>query len=274
MIRIAKILIVAAAAGVVLYLVFMRVELSLKQRAAALQRDSALPPASIGIPPGRASALYPAQIGIAPVRASALPLNCRLGEKIVYEIKMGKLTVGESVFENLGRSSLAGKDAVRVVFQTRLPRFSDTETIYADAASFLPLRVERDVAMWPKHEQIVEEYDQQAFRLTITSHKGKTSVIEKEQPMHNAILLPYQVRCFATLEPGWRMPVNLPTQTFEITLKRVEDVRVPAGVFSAYYFESVPERFAIWVSADERRLPVKIKGSGGIGYTMVMKSFE
>jgi hypothetical protein len=250
-----KALIIAAAAAVILYLVFLRVELALEHQAGILKAEN-----EQGF---RAQAIPGSQ-----------PLNCRSGEKIVYDIKMGKLTVGESVFENFGRSPLAGKDAVRVVFRTRLPRFSDTETIYADVNGFLPLRVERDVAMWPKHEQIVEEYDQQAFRLTITKRSGKPDVIEKTQPMHNAILLPYQVRCFGALEPGWRMPVNLPTQTFEITLKRIEEVRVPAGTFRAYYFESVPERFAIWVSADERRLPVKIRGSGGIGYTMVMKSFE
>lgn len=247
------VLIAGLTAGLVLYLVYLRLELALRHQ---VQQAAARAIPVSGQPVDEPS------------------VACRLGEKIRYEIKLGKLSVGESTFENRGRIPLQGRDAVRVVFQTRLPRFTDTETIYAHAQSFLPLRVERDVAMWPKRERIVEEYDQQAFRLSITKAGARTTVIEKSRSLHNAILLPYQVRCFGSLEPGWKMQVTLPTQEFEIELKRIEDVRVPAGVFRCYYFESTPERFAIWVSADERRLPVKIKGSGGIGYTMMMKSFE
>ena len=70
------------------------------------------------------------------------------------------------------------------------------------------------------------------------------------------------------------MNVTLPTQEFKITLVSIEDVEVPAGTFKAFYFESEPKRFAIWISADDRRIPVKIRGSGGVNYTMAMRSYR
>jgi hypothetical protein len=47
---------------------------------------------------------------------------------------------------------------------------------------------------------------------------------------------------------------------------------VPAGKFKAYHFTSTPKKFEIWISKDDYRIPVKIKGLGGYNYTMLMKN--
>jgi len=200
-----------------------------------------------------------------------------VGEEIVYDVKMGAMKIGTSVFHHQERTKLGGVDAQLVVFTTRVVQMNDTERIWADTKEFLPLYIERDVRMWPKYEQITESYDQARHILDITKTAGgkqQTSRIVKQGPIHNAILLPYQVRRVAKLAPGWSMKVTLPTQEFEITLKSLEEVTVPAGTFTAFYFESEPKRFAIWISADERRIPVKIKGSSGLNYMMLMRSYS
>lgn len=200
-----------------------------------------------------------------------------VGEEIVYDVKMGAVKIGTSVFHHQERTTLSGVDAQLIVFTTKAVQINDTETIWADTKEFLPLRVERDIRMWPKHERITEIYDQKAHVLDIIRPNGgnpQTSRIVKGGPIHNAILLPYQVRRVDKLTPGWAMKVALPTQEFEITLKSIEEVTVPAGTFTAFYFESDPERFAIWISADDRRIPVKIRGSGGLNYTMLMRSYK
>ena len=197
------------------------------------------------------------------------------GEEIVYDVKMGSMKIGTSTFRHEGRMQLDGKTMERVVFVTKVVQVNDTETIWADPADFLPARVERDIMMWPKHEKIIEVYDQAGYTLDISKSNGQEAVIRiiRKSPIHNAILLPYHVRRVEKLEPGWSMNVVLPTQEFKINLVGTEEVQVPAGTFKAYYFESEPKRFSIWISADERRIPVKIKGSSGLNYTMLMRSY-
>lgn len=198
------------------------------------------------------------------------------GEEIVYDVKMGAMKIGTSLFRHEDAAEFQGRAVERVVFQTKVVQVEDTEIIFADPVTFLPVKVERDISMWPKREKITEIYDQKKHGLLITKAGGSAEPpvrIEKSSPIHNAILLPYQVRGVAGLGPGWSMDVVLPTREFKITLLRTEKVSVPAGIFEAFYFESEPKRFAIWISADDRRIPVKIRGSSGVNYTMLMRSY-
>jgi hypothetical protein len=199
------------------------------------------------------------------------------GEKIVYDVSMGGVKIGTSTFFHQALTKIGGINAYQVVFTTKVVQINDVENIWADTKQFLPLRVERDVRMWPKHEKIVESYDQALYTLDISKQSGKlqqTQRIIKQSPIHNAILLPYQVRRIDPLEPGWSMKVTLPTQEFKITLASIVEVEVPAGKFKAFYFESSPKRFEIWISADERRIPIKIRGSSGLNYMMAMRSYS
>lgn len=197
----------------------------------------------------------------------------RVGEKIAYDVKMGALKMGTAVYEQRAGVVLEGRQVDCFTFETRLLRFVDRERIFSDPETTLPVRVERDISMWPKHEVIVEEYDQKNFTVTLRKG-GRTDTITSGGPLQNAILLPFSIRERARLEPGWSARVNLPTQKFEITLTGAERVRVPAGEFEAYHFISVPEKFEVWVTKDEKRVPVKIKGTGAVGYTLFMSSYN
>jgi len=200
-----------------------------------------------------------------------------IGEKIVYDVKLGEINLGKARFNHLANVQLDGRTVNLAIFETRLIRFRDVEKIYSDPETFLPLKVERDIVVWPKAEKITEDYDQKNFILTITKTQGKKqeqTLLKHDGSIHNAILLPYYVRRTAKLQPGWTLKANLPTQQFEIKLVAMEDLKTPAGKFKSYYFQSTPQRFEIWISADERRIPLKIKGCGGIGYTMVMREYS
>jgi hypothetical protein len=73
---------------------------------------------------------------------------------------------------------------------------------------------------------------------------------------------------------GFNLIARLPTQEFVIKLTSIEDVSVPAGTFKSYHFKSTPPKFEIWITADERKIPVKIRGAGFMGYTLVMKDYS
>jgi len=201
---------------------------------------------------------------------------CRIGEEIIYDVRLGGVCLGEAKFKNVALAELNRSKVNLVTFETRLVRFIDREEIYSDLDTFLPVRVERDISMWPKKEKIIEEYDQKNFTLVIKKligNKESQVIIKRKSPISNAILLPYSIRDISGLDIGWSLSVTLPTQEFQIRLVSREEVATPAGPFDAYRFESVPKKFEIWISADKRRIPVKIKGTNKLGYTLVIKKY-
>lgn len=201
----------------------------------------------------------------------------RIGETITYDIRFGKLHMGRAVFRNVGRSEVSGKVADLITFETKVSGFNDLETIYSDPVNFLPLKIERRINKFSVKERITEDYDQRNFTLTISKTKGKNKEqfrIKRNSAIHNAILLPFYVRRIPKLDTGWTMTAQLPTQQFLIKLVSIEKLRLPSGEFNCYHFESFPKKFEIWVTVDNLRIPVKIKGLGVFGYTMVMRDYN
>jgi hypothetical protein len=205
-------------------------------------------------------------------------VNSRGTEKITYDIKLYKIKLGSATLTCLPAVEVNGNLLDQIVFETELAHFKDIERIYSEPETYLPVKIERYILNWFKEERISEEYDQKNFTVTITKYKKDNKsdrlVIKKDSPMHNAILLPQQVRNVQNLEVGMLTVVNLPTRKFQIRLIAVEDVVVPAGTFRAYHFVSSPKQIEIWVSADIDRIPVKIQGIGKFGYLMVLKQYD
>ncbi len=202
--------------------------------------------------------------------------NSYLGEKIVYDVKMGVVNIGQAVFKNLSTEKLDDRDVNLITFETKLVKMYDLEKIYTDPENFLPLKVERFIKMWPNQEEITELYDQQNFSLKIINkHSGKNSIteIKKDKQIHNSILLPFAVRKIGNLDIGWSLDVNLPRQEFVVKVVAREEIEVPAGKIKTLYLESEPKKIQIWISDDDRHIPVKIKGTGAFGYVLVMREY-
>ncbi|MBU2101937.1 MAG: DUF3108 domain-containing protein [Candidatus Omnitrophica bacterium] len=194
------------------------------------------------------------------------------GERIIYVIS----PFGTAEYNDKGIIELEGKAVRFTTFETRLTGFSDLEKIYSDAQSLLPLRVERFVAFPIGAEYLVEEYAPDENALVINKFVGKKKVKEyrykAQGPMYNAIMLPFYLRTVPDLALGWSFRARLPVQ-FTVTLSSMDEVIVPAGTFQAYHFTSVPAKFEIWISADQYRIPLKIKGLGGYRYTLFLKKY-
>jgi len=210
-------------------------------------------------------------------KKTEINLPNHIGEKIVYDVMVGGLRLGKSYFTNIANAEVDGRILNVMVFQTKLARFSDTEKIYSDPQTLLPIKVERNILNWFTREKISEDYDQENFTVTVIKNKGTRQekiVIKKDSFIHNAILLPYYVRRLPETDIGKPLIANLPTRRLEIKLVSTEDISVPAGTFKAFHFTSTPKQIDIWISADERRIPLKIKGTGAFGYSMVMKDYS
>jgi hypothetical protein len=204
-------------------------------------------------------------------------IDKNVGEKMAYDVKLGAIGLGKSAFSQVPSVELNGKKLIVMVFETSLARFKDIETIYTDPQTFLPVRVERDILNWFSQEKITEDYNQQDFTVTINKKKGgktETTVIKKDGPIHNAILLPQYIRRSAKLEANETLIANLPNRRYEIKLVSTEEIKVPAGTFKAYHFKSIPSQIDIWISADERKIPLKIQNNSlTLGYVMLLREY-
>ncbi len=193
-------------------------------------------------------------------------------ETIIYDVSP---VLGISEYQDFGLVEFQGNKANLVTFKTKVAGFKDTETIYSNPDTYLPIRVERNISsMWLHKEYIVEEYFSQESTLKIDKFEGgkktKEYNFKGKGPINNAILLPFSLRKVPNLGIGWSCEIILP-EVFRVRLVNIEDVTVPAGKFRAYHFTSSPPKFEIWISADDSRIPVKIKGLGGLSYTLSMK---
>jgi hypothetical protein len=202
---------------------------------------------------------------------------CGAGEQSVEKIIYTLSPVGKSTYNDFGRAKLDGRDVRLATFRTQAMGFDDTEKIYSDPETALPIRVERDISLWFKKEYIVEEYDQKNYKLTIKKYNGKrvisTLEFQEKGPIYNAVLLPFSLRREPKIDTGWKKTIRIPAN-FEVKLASVDEVSLSSGKFKAYHFTSTPNKFEIWITCDEARVPVKVAGRGGLGYSMEMQSRE
>ncbi|MFA5089399.1 MAG: DUF3108 domain-containing protein [Candidatus Omnitrophota bacterium] len=209
---------------------------------------------------------------------AAMPAGSHnIGEEITYDIKIGSINLGTSKFTHLNQVTRNGRVLNVMTVNTNMARFRDTELIYSDPNTCLPVRIERDISNWIFKERIVEDYDQERFTVTIEKKKGRrqeSMIIKKDSPIHNSILLPQYVRRIPRILKGGIIIANLPNHRFEIEMVSIEEIKTSAGTFKAYHFASKPPQIQIWLSADKNRIPLKIQGTGVIGYTLVMREYS
>lgn len=217
-------------------------------------------------------ALMPSDQGI-PTRLLFEP-----GEELRYQVNYKGLPLGTSVLTFHGEALWQEQKTYHITFTTALPLVKDREDIYAEKETFLPLLVVRSVnkvGAFP--EKIEEVYDQKKYSVVV-SKKGailsKRFVIQKESAIHNAILLAYAYRQRPDLEASPAHAVMLPTAHFSVLYKGKEVVKTPLGEFPAHVFTSNPPKFKLWISADEKRIPLKIENPATLGYSLEIKSID
>lgn len=207
---------------------------------------------------------------------TCLAVNSLSANEPKETIYYGVEPIGSSVYQDFGTVDFQGKKLNLVVFKTDVLGFKDTENIYSDLVAGKPVHVERNVAFWMNKEYLVEEYSLKDFSVAISKFKDNKKVQEYNfkgsAPLDNAVIVPFSLRNAPGLAIGWSRKIVLPEE-FTVRLDNIEEVSVPAGKFQAYHFTSDPPKFEVWISADSARLPVKIKGLGGLGYTLLMKKY-
>ena len=196
------------------------------------------------------------------------------GESIQYLIN----PFGESEYNDLGVVDLKGLKVNLVTVRTKILLFEDTEKIYSDSDTLLPLKVERTIsALWGK-EYITEDYDQKKFTITVRKLRGDKiiheQVIKANGPIHNGITFPFYMRGTEGLKIGWHYTVRIPNDEFKVELVSIDEITIPAGKFQAYHFKSIPDKGEVWINKNSPRVTLKIKGKGIFNYVLSMKKYS
>ena len=200
------------------------------------------------------------------------------GEKFTYEVKSKGFKTGTSQLTFQGKEKINGRECYHITFFTRLTAFTDVEEIYGSKDTFLPVEVRRTIKRFGTFAtKIIEKYDQEKFRVDVQKksrfHTEEFS-IQKDAPLNNAILLSYYCRAKKDFNQNERYKIILPTIEFDVMFSGKEVIETALGEFEAYVFTSDPPKFKLWLSTDEKRIPLKIINPGKLEYSLEIKSID
>lgn len=195
------------------------------------------------------------------------PFNA--GEKLYYGIYSAGLKVGSATITYLGPKVINGKVASFITLEARAPGFYDSEKIYGDIETSLPIRIEREVRLFGKDINIIEDYDHEKMEVVISrnSQNADQEVIKSEDRINNIILLLYQFRYKKDYKCGDKLQFNLPTKQLEMLVDEERRIKVPYGRYDSIFIRSIPPRFKVWFRNDKDRIPLRIQGAIGFGNT-------
>ena len=207
---------------------------------------------------------------LAPMVAQAAPYAP--GEKIFYAIKQTGVKVGEATLEFQGETYRDGKKYTLIVFTSKGFNFYDEERIFVDGKTLLPQRVIRDLNIFGKKEQIMEDYDPAAGQIRVTKiANGVTTeqVIKKDGTIDNIYGFIYRYRDQGKFQNYAKFNLKLPT--IDVTMEHLKSMSFNAAgkVYQASLIRSVPSKYSIWMDESDKHLPLRIAGATGIVNTVM-----
>lgn len=212
---------------------------------------------------------------IAAVEAAevSLPAPFAAGETLKYDIKQLGLTVGEAALVFEGETTSDARTLYLIRFTAKSFRFSDEEQIYLDPATFLPVRIERNLDIFGKKENIVEYYNaiEGSVRVVKTS-KGKTTeqTLHRGHPVENIYGFIYRYRRSGKFAAGENIQIHLPTRDILFKLIGQDMFKTSDKQIPAFLLQSEPPKYKVWFDSGTARIPLRIDGVIGISKTVLV----
>lgn len=202
-----------------------------------------------------------------------------VGEKLVFEISYGPIKAGTAVMEVKEIVELKGRDCYRVISTAKSNRFfssffrvEDRAESFIDVKGIFSWRFEKHLREGKYRADRFAEYDQ--VHHIVTTNKGQMEVPPYVQDVLSAL---YYVR---TQELAVGQPLFVDNHSgrklypLKVKVHRREQVTVPAGTFDCFVTEPILKaggvfkhkgRIWVWLTADEKRMPVLMKSKVIIG---------
>lgn len=205
-----------------------------------------------------------------------------VGERLVFDVGYSFITAGEAVMTIPRIDTVAGRPCYQILFTVNsTPSFSwifkveDRYETMVDVAALFP---------WRFSQKIREGKFSRDFEATLDHRRGVAVVGDKEYPIppnvHDIISAFYFARTldYSTMRPGQR--TNLAnfykdtTYTLAIKFLGHQRIDVDAGKFDCVLVEPLISegglfkaegRIIIWMTNDERKIPVKVSTKVAVG---------
>lgn len=211
----------------------------------------------------------------------------RPGERLTFVLKWTIIPAGEAVLEVLPLEHMAGIDAHHFVLTARSNAFVDAFYMvrdridaWADAAMDRSLLYRKKQHEGSTRRDITVSFDWEEMTAQYTNRAEARQPIAITQGTFDPLSIFYWSRS-ADLAVGGRIRRSVTDGKKHVLgvadVVRRETVTVPAGTFDTFLiepdlahvggvFEKSPDaRIQLWVSADHRRLPVKLKSKVIVG---------
>lgn len=207
-----------------------------------------------------------------------------VGERLQYSVSYGFVPAGTMEVRVAGIERVADRPAYHFVMEARSNRAVSTlfeiaahEESWFDVAHHRSLRYERRNIENEKTRTKSVRFDPAARSATVTE-RGETETETTSPDAVDQLAFMYYIRLL-DLRPGARFVLNNQVDPGDnpvtVRVLKKERVRVPAGNYDAYvldlevqtdsgFFKEGGEN-RIWVSADARRLVLKMSSKVGIG---------
>jgi phage tail protein X len=206
------------------------------------------------------------------------------GEKLVYEVRVLSILAGHASLEVDPFTKLAGRPCYPIVarataafpFRT-VYRVDDVQTSYFDTVDFLTWKFENEVHEGSYYAHNLELYDQLGHKLARRHNQEAWESIDIP-PFDQDIISCFYYFRLLPLEAGkeYAIPTTSGGRNYKLLTRVIgrEKVTVPAGTFDCLRlkpmvkYETVfrnKEDIDLWVTADERHIPVRVKSAIVIG---------
>jgi len=200
------------------------------------------------------------------------------GEIIQYDIKNFGIDSGDAFLEFKAGQVVDGRTLDLIIFRATAINFLDEEKIYMDPEKLLPVKVERNLNIFGKKENITEYYDSKKGEVRIVKRAGgkeTKQIIQKQGALDNIYCFIYRYRRAGVFQLGDTLVINLPTKDVAIKLKKKDMLKIAGEKFDTFFMQSDPRKYKIWFDVSKNKIPLRIDGSVGFGNTyMVMTAYQ
>jgi hypothetical protein len=234
---------------------------------------------------GLASALLgtvlPAQDG------GRLPVPYGAGERLEYEVRVGRLRVGSGTMEVIGTQEVRGRETWHTVFTVSggnfVYRVNDRYESWVDTRTGNSLRYRQDLN---EGRRDVERHFEIFPERSVFQENGEPEQPSVRSPLDDGSFIYFLRTIPLTIGESYSFDRYFLPDRNPVTIRvlRRERIRVPAGEFNAIVVQPVIKtkgifsengRAEVWLSDDENRIMLQMKSSLPFGsLNLYLKSYR
>ena len=205
-----------------------------------------------------------------------------VGERLVYDVGYSFFTAGEAVFAVPAMDTVNGRPSYRIQFTVNsTPSFSwiykveDRYETVVDVAGLFPWRFTQSIREGGYSRDFEADFDH--YRGVARTKDGEYPIPPNVQDVVSALYLS-RTFDFGNMRPGQRTQLQNfykdSSYTLAVRFLGFQKVSVDAGTFDCFLIEPLIKegglfksegRILIWLSNDERRIPVKVSTKVVVG---------